>query len=110
MSVQLVWRVSDVPSGPFRGFQKRAWPMAYFKGTDNAAVMLGCDQAYRPKDVADGTHPPLTVYIAQYNLPPGKGSFRWRKLVTTYTTLDDAKKAAVIAFDKHPQFIPKGTP
>lgn len=82
-----VWLVSPSPTGRFKSFAHRGWPMAQFHSKDGpcAARMIPIlveHKSYRPdlKEIA-----PLQVGVADYR---GGQGFVWRKLtlgVTGYT-------------------------
>lgn len=106
-NLKLKWRVSPSPTGRYRSFENRAWPMAYVNGTAGDAVAyITCVDEYRPADVKAGKHAELTVHIADRLADRLQGSqgWQWRKLKKKFPTLDEAKQAAQDFFDKHPQY------
>src|SRR5271170_551641 len=88
------WKMSTPPTGKWKSFDKRHWPMAYHASGD-PAIMIRGEDAYSPHAVKTGDHKPLTVYIAQHHFNQEKikthGAFTWRKLKNSQPTLADAK-------------------
>jgi len=108
--LKIKWLVAEQPVGKYRSFQKRGWPIGRYADTGAAAIQLSCEDAYHPAVLAAGEHAPITVYIAQHHADPEvrklRGAFTWRKLKTTYPTLDAAKAAGERALLQHPEFAP----
>lgn len=107
--MKLKWRVSDVPTGRYRSFERRGWPSADFTNGDTA-VGLYCKDEYRPADVKTGNHAEIVIRIADYSEPSNKetgAGFTWRQLKKRAATLAEAKELASKFFDKYPQFLPK---
>ena len=66
--------------------------------------MISCTDEYRPARArGEVPHDPLTIYIADHSTP----TWKWRKLIKTATTLDEAKALAVDFLTRHPEFAPK---
>ena len=105
-NLKLKWRVSPSPTGRYRSFENRAWPMAYVNGTaddiGDAVAYITCADEYRPSNVKTGKHAELTVNIA--DRLQGSQGWHWRRLKKKFSTLDEAKQAAQAFFDKHPQY------
>jgi hypothetical protein len=103
--IKLQWQVAEAPTGRYRSFQKRGWPHAVYKGTDNWAVAIYCDDSYVPAHARSGQHQELTVRVADYSA--NNGSFEWRTLKTRFKTLDEAKACGLAALEKYSHFVPK---
>jgi hypothetical protein len=105
---KIKWKVSDIPVGRYRSFEKRGWPSAeYLDG--RAAFYIYCDDEYRPRNVKTGNHKELTVKIAEW-FPERSAeydAFRWHTLKNRFATLKEAKEAAMNALKAHPHFVPK---
>jgi len=109
--MKLKWRVSPVPTGRYRSFEKRGWPSAEYHGTDCAAVLIRCEDEYQPRAVRDGNHGPLTLYVAHWNDPAERGdgaAFNWRKVKVQIATLGEAKALAFKVLTTHPELWPEG--
>ncbi len=105
---KLVWRVDPVPVGLYRSFEKRGWPSASYDVADgNPAVMIQCEDEYRPARAKAGTHKELTVFIADYSVPAAS-RFSWRKVKERAGTLETAKALAQRIIDQNPGIQPKG--
>ena len=104
---EIKWKMADEPTGKFKAFSKRGWPMGYYSD-GKPALSISCEDAYRPANVKTGDHGPLIVRIAQHHTDPAvkaeKGAFTWRKLKSEFKTLDEAKKAGEKAVKNHPEF------
>jgi hypothetical protein len=101
-SLKLKWKVSPVPTGPYRSFQKREWPGAVY-GDDTPAVAIYCEDEYIPAKVKLGQHAPLKVCVADHSVRP----WRWLTLTKRYATLEQAKEAARLCFEQHPELLKK---
>lgn len=100
--VQIRWKVGEVPTGRYRSFSKRGWPMAsYMDGRPAAAIY--CEDEYRSSNVVEGKHELLTLNIADHSRTPWK----WVKSTTQYKTLQEAKDAAQRFLVKFPNLVPK---
>ena len=104
--MKLYWKVSSVPTGRYRSFEKRAWPSAYYdKDCQILAAYIACEDEYRPQNVKEGDHAPLIIRVADYSCQDR--GFEWRKVKRLGDTLAEAKKIASDVLDKHPNFLPK---
>lgn len=106
----LKWKNGASPSGPYRSFQKRAWPSA----TDqqgNTAAHLDCDASYNASLAEDSGQYDITVRVADWTNDnngrpdPTKSAFEWRRLTKTFKNVKDAKKAAEDILTKNPHFL-----
>lgn len=105
MTIKLKWEVAEAPTGMYRSFHKRNWPSAYING--KPAAHIRCEDEYIPRNVKTGNHAPLTVWIADHRASsnPNGGTFKWRQLITTHATLQEAKAAAEHFLNANPQIL-----
>jgi hypothetical protein len=105
-AAKLKWKVDSPPVGAYRSFSRRGWPTAEY-ADGKAAVQLQCEDEYVPRDVKEGKHAPIAVYVADWNIKPEerdkRGAFVWRKLKSTFPTLKEAQAAAAKVVDEHPE-------
>jgi len=110
--MKLKWRVAPVPTGRYRSFEDRMWPEAMYRNEDeSAAARMTCEHEYKPQDVRDGNHGPLTLYVAHWFDPAERGTraaFEWRRVKIECATLDEAKVLAQAILDDRPHFWPEG--
>jgi hypothetical protein len=109
--MKLIWKVQEAPTGPYRSFEKRDWPVAsYDDGTP--AGHIRCYNAYIPANVKTGKHGALMLFVADHSvgndpeLKAKHGAFRWRKAKSTFATLKEAKEALLVILEKFPQLKP----
>lgn len=102
-SKKVTWKVSSVPTGKWRSFEKRMWPGADYAGEEPAAS-LDCDDEYTPARAKSGEHGPLTLRIADHSTDP---QWKWKKVKKTVATLDEAKKLFNKVLAANPQIAPK---
>lgn len=88
------WEISKAPTGPFRSFEHRDWPMGYLMGKPVARIT--CSDSYSARVARDSDHDDLTVLVADWRKEsnPDGGAFTWRKLKGRFSNLDAAKNAA----------------
>lgn len=104
--MKLKWKAAEAPTGPYRAFQRRAWPMAYLKD-GRPAFMLTCPDAYVPGLVREGKHGPLTIRVASYHKQAV--GFTWLRFERTAESLAEAKERCQRYADKHPEVFVQGT-
>jgi len=103
---KLVWRVQPAPTGPYRSFEARGWPMAHFDSKDGPpAAMLRAAYEYagsfaRQEDVGFD----IKVEVAN----PNGNSFDWRPLKKRVRSIKEAKKLVNAFYKAHPEFIRGG--
>lgn len=107
--LKIKWEVSPAPTGPYRSFHHRGWPLAHYKDEkESAAAQIQCEDAYNPSQVKTGAHAPLTLYVADYSqASPEKGAFVWMAAKTKCATLKEAKELLIRILEKYPQMMPK---
>lgn len=91
------WEVAPAPTGPYRSFDVRGWPSAFYVSTGDPAVNLTANEAYTPqiaKIGRDGLE--ITVHVAFWRSggQPGSRTFDWRRLNRRCKTLGEAKTIA----------------
>lgn len=112
---RLYWKVAEAPTGRYRAFHPRGWPMAYYdRAHTMPAVMLVSSEEgddYSPaKARGEAKHAPLVIRIADYSLPsnPATGAgWTWRRLKLQGETLGDAQRTALRFLNEHPQYRPR---
>lgn len=106
-TLKLKWKVQEAPTGRFRSFERRGWPMAEFPDGSMAA-MISCDDDYIPRDVREGKHSELTLHLADYrDKGPEAAKWCWVKVTQKFKTLNEAKAAAPRVYEKHPELLQK---
>ena len=105
--VKIKWEVSPVPTGKYRGFSRRGWPIGFLKDNESQRVLLSCEDEYRPSLVKEGNHSEIKVSLDIYN--EGYDNYKLVTLKMRPHTLSEAKELAADFFKANPQFIkPKG--
>jgi hypothetical protein len=103
--MKLYWKVSDIPTGPYRSFETRDWPTAYFdKEMCLPAAHIYCDDEYKPSRIKTGNHAELRVRVTDWSVI-GQG-FKWKTMAMRFKTLEEAKFGGGKFFDYHPEFLP----
>jgi hypothetical protein len=98
------WKVSEAPSGPYRSFQKRSWPFAYYCDKEESpACAVYCDTSYSVTRMKDADHAPLTMMVADHSVLP---VWQWKKVKGEFKTLQEAKDRFVELLKKFPQLCP----
>lgn len=105
MTPKLKWNVAPKPTGRFRSFEKRSWPMAEYPNGQTCA-MIQCTDEYIPAQVKIGRHAPLTILIADYE-DNNHGSFSWKRVNRKCATLEEAKHITACLLTAHPKKMPK---
>lgn len=99
--MKIKWKVQDAPTGQFRSFFKRGWPLGEVNGQPFAS--FGCKDDYSAKAArGEIEHAPLKVYIADWRQPRG---FTWRKMKGEFASLVEAKAAAQKLLDANPDIL-----
>ena len=100
--MKLKWKVQAAPTGRYRSFSSRGWPMADLPSGD-CAVALYCKDDYCPMNVRSGHHAEIKICVADYRTKEGEGTFNWRTLKPHAKTLEQAKTLAQEFVDTHPE-------
>jgi hypothetical protein len=98
---KIKWKVDSVPTGMYRSFARRSWPTADYP-SGQIAALITCSDEYEPRNVRAGNHGPLIVRVADYSVQPWK----WRKMVSTFRTLPEAKAGFAKLLVKYPSLSP----
>jgi len=101
MAVKIKWEVNPAPTGRFRSFQRRGWPVGML--TTNQRVLLSCEDDYVPAKVKAGDHRPIKISVDIAN--PLTGATSLVDLKKQAATMTDAKAIAADFFDRNPQYI-----
>ena len=99
---KIVWRICSVPTGRYRSFERRGWPMAYHGKDGPIAATISCEDDYCPRDVKTGNHQELTVRITDHSVRPWK----WKVARTKCKTLAEAKALVARILAQNPSFAP----
>jgi len=100
---KIKWKVDPPPSGRYRSFVKRAWPMAHLDDADESPVAyITCLDEYKPRAARYGEHRPLTVNVA---FRFGISGFKWVAW-TKVATLREAKIVVGQWVFNHPEHWP----
>ena len=94
------WRVSEAPTGQYRSFFHRAWPMA-FVGEKVIAHMV-CKDSYEPRNVRNGNHAEIEIHVADYREGP---AFKWRCMKKRAATISEAKEIFQNFYDNNHGFF-----
>jgi hypothetical protein len=104
--MKLKWKVSEIPTGPYRSFDTRSWPSAEDEEGNSIAMILS-DSEYVPKNVKTGNHLPLSLCFADYSVDKVKeGAFKWKTLKRKFNTLKEVKKYMAEFVILYPQYFP----
>ncbi len=107
-SALLKWRVSSIPTGRYRSFEKRMWPSAEYQN-GSPAVQLICTEPYSSRTVnADNLE--FKIGLADHSDPSNKetgAGFTWKYLKQRATSLAQAKILAQTFLQNNPTFAPK---
>lgn len=108
--MRLKWRVSPEPTGRYRSFEQRGWPMAYYPDGTYAGC-LTCPDPYEPWNMREGKHAPITITIARHH-PKSEwgqlGAWTVVRLKATQPNLPAAKKALEDFLGRMTEYHPKG--
>lgn len=104
--MKIKWTVQPAPTGQFKSFAWRGWPIAEFENGDLAAV-LSCEDDYVPLKVKTGEHAPIKVIVvlwgnATKEKPQPRGTLKARA-----ASLKEAKELVMRFYDANPQHIPQ---
>lgn len=104
---KIKWKAEAPPTGPYRSFYKRGWPMAEFSD-GHMAARIECEDEYIPQNVREGKYSELTLYVADYrDKGPKAAKWCWVKVTKKFGTLTEAKAAVPRVYEKHPELLPK---
>ena len=102
--MKIKWKVAEAPTGRYRSFEKRGWPVAIYE-SGHYAGYISCADEYYPANVKTGQHAPLTIGLYDYSQgSQNRKSWRFKK---EFATLAEAKEGLIDALKKHPDWIPK---
>lgn len=102
MKINIKWTVEPPPTGQWRSFYKRGWPIAYYKNEEETlCAQISCGDKYIPSKVKTGDHKELTLVIYDYS----SGTRKIRKAIHKPKTLKEAKELLIIILTKNPQLM-----
>ena len=102
--MKIKWQVAPAPTGQFRSFEKRGWPVAIYEDGQYAGYIL-CADSYEPATAKTGKHAPLTVHVFDYS--QGAQMRKSWRLKKEFATLAVAKDGLIEYLKKHPDWEPK---
>ena len=102
---KVVWRVSSVPTGMYRSFERRGWPAADYSNGEPAAS-IHCADDYVPRNVKTGEHAELEVYVVDHSTKP---NWTRRRLKRRCKTLQEAKQLVDKFLEQFPHYAPAVT-
>lgn len=91
--MKIKWRVAAAPTGRYRSFDKRGWPMAETADKGEPVFRLDCADAYVPRLVREGKHAEIEIRVRCGRKETD--GWQWKRLVKRAATLDEAK--AIVA-------------
>jgi len=97
--IKIKWEVSPTPTGLYRTFHRRRWPVGIVNGKNR--VIFLCEDDYVPASVKAGNHSPITILVDLFR----DDEMKLVTLKQTCPTLADAKDRAVKFFVANPHFI-----
>lgn len=106
MSATIKWRMAPVPTGRYRSFERRGWPVAWYMPAGKPCAFINCEDEYRPSKVRTGEHAQLTIVVCHHQHPERGNSWVRFKLRKTAKTLEEAKRLVYEFCKEHPHFAP----
>ena len=97
----------EAPTGPFRSFQRRGWPMAHYDDAkESVAAWIISDDDYVPRNIKTGNHTSLRLVVADHS-PEYAPS--WKRLVfkKEFKTLAEAKAGLLEILKRHSEYAPR---
>lgn len=91
------WKVGDKPTGRFRTFQDRSWPMAS-RGDNVLAAIYPVEKESYSARVAETTE--VVIHVADHRQQP----WVWRRLVCRHRGVTSAKAAVQSFFELSPDW------
>lgn len=115
MALKLYWKVRPEPTGRYRSFGHRGWPIAYYiqggvrtdTETLKPAAFLYCEDDYVPSRVRLGDHKEIRVHVCHHQHPERGNSWKVFVLKRRAATLDEAKQMVQEFLEAHPDWHPK---
>lgn len=100
--MKLIWKVGEAPTGRYRSFFKRSWPLAYFDKAKNfPAASISHAESYTAALAKADDIGEIEIRVA---IPKGT-SWDWARLKARAKNLDEAKKLAADFFERHPEYV-----
>lgn len=101
---KIKWEVAPAPSGRWKGFEERSWPMAYIllNGKSYIIGSISSESEYIPSEVKTGSHSKLHIHVACY----ADGKWNWRKAKGEFSNIADAKAALEKILIANPSILP----
>ncbi|MDZ7905195.1 MAG: hypothetical protein U5N55_05035 [Cypionkella sp.] len=96
---KIKWEVSPAPTGPYRSFARRGWPIGLLP--NGQRVFIQCSDDYVPAKVKAGDHAELVIRLDLFI----DGEMTLRTLKSHAENLAEAKQIAANFFARNPQYI-----
>lgn len=101
--MKITWKVASEPTGRWRSFETRAWPMGYL-GSECVAY-VACSDSYTPARArGEQPHRELTVRLARRRF--GAPGFSWVVCTKRVATLAEAKQLAHDVLNRNRDMLP----
>lgn len=98
--MKIKWRVDPAPTGKWRSFTKRGWPMA--ETTDKGEPVFRLDCADVPRLVREGKHAEIEILVRCGRQALDGLGWQWKRLVKRAATLDEAKAIVARFIEQNP--------
>jgi hypothetical protein len=95
MMGKIKWEVSPAPTGPYKSFHWRGWPVG--RTECGMTLMIGCEDDYVPKRVRAGDHRPLKLKFRDDTVPGSPVRVFKRNFETIAELKDFAANVSFIA-------------
>lgn len=91
MKVKINWEVSQAPTGRYKSFHRRGWPVGFTTNTPHEQrILIQCEDEYIPAKVKSGEHKPLMLKFDCWK----DKKMMLVGLANKFSTLKEAKAAA----------------
>jgi len=97
--INIKWEVLPAPTGLYRSFHRRSWPVGIVNGKNR--VIFLCQDDYVPANVKTGNHSPITILVDLFR----DDEMKLVTLKQTCPTLADAKARAKEFFVTNPHYV-----
>lgn len=103
--MKIKWKVQEAPTGRYRSFHHRGWPIAEFENGSYAATLY-CVDDYIPRRVKQGDHAPLVITVALHGKTVEGHGLITASLKKRAETLIEAKALVAAFYKAHPEHVP----
>ena len=96
------WKVADRPTGFYRSFERRGWPIGYSNdGSDNIIFLIKCEDEYDPKKVKAGNHGLLKLQMMVTADNDPQRVCKWVTFKKEWSGIDEIKDFAERAVEQY---------